>query len=570
MKQIITINGKRIKLTQSQLIQAGGEGMVFRLGNTAVKIYHHPTPQHQAKIQHLLKLTSHLPDKVLAPHTAVTNANNQIIGLQMPLLPLGSQPMKRLANPAWRQKNTIRASDVAALLTRVHQTIARLHQQQIIIGDLNDANIFFQPSSMIPFFIDVDSYQIDRFPCPVALPTFLDPTLYRIQDFSQATCFTPLTDWYAFTVLLTKSLLGTHPYGGVHSRYKTLAARAQAGLPVWHPAVIYPQRAYPPEILSDDLHHWLDETFSRGQRRPFPLDLLTHYTKQLKTCPQCGQEHPRTRCPVCQRTIPAAPVPPQTAVLYTASPQGSIEAVSVLPNGRIAAVIRKENTFYWLRMGLGGVTAETPLFNGSPGYSFAIFNGRYLAVNPPGQRQLLILDAQQNPPQQITLLETVAFRESAVFAATSRHLYRIAGDWIMRGAVQHGRYLEEAIATAHHAQTWFAASPYDEAIAGYHRIFAEYRCFVQTPQGNYDLPLPPPSPGEHLAALRLRFAPGQVTVNVKIGRQKHYRWERHAFSLDGRWLDAQSGENNEDTAVHLPHPRGRIVWTPREIAFNAG
>ena len=570
MRSVVNINGKRIQLTPAQLIQTGGEGMVFRVGNTAVKIYHHPTPQRQAKLQHLLQMAPRLPDTVLAPHTAVTDDNHQIIGLQMPLLPPGSQPMKRLSNPAWRQKQAIRPGAIAALLARVHQTITRLHQQQIIIGDLNDANVFFQPGSLTPFFIDVDSYQIGRFPCPVALPAFLDPTLYHVQDFSQTTYFTPLTDWYAFAVLLVKSLLCVHPYGGTHPRCKTLVARAQAGIAVWHTAVTYPTRAYPPEILSDELLHWLDGAFTRGQRRPFPHNLLTRYTKKLKTCPQCGQEHPRALCPVCHRPLPAAPTPPQTAVLYTAPPQSSIETVRVLPNGRIAAVTRIKDTYHWLQLGLGGIMAETPLFCGSPGYRFAIFNGRYLAVNPPGKPQLLILDTKSTPPQQVTLLETAAFRESAVFAATSRRLYRIAGDWIMRGEVRRGRYLEDAISTAHRAQTWFAASPHDEAIAGYHRIFAEYRCFVQTPQGGYDLPLPSPSPGEHLAALRLRFAPGQVTINVKMGRQKQYRWERHTFSLDGRWLDTQSGGNGGDTAVYLPHPRGRIAWTPQEIAFNAG
>ncbi|HID00910.1 MAG TPA: hypothetical protein EYP05_06210 [Piscirickettsiaceae bacterium] len=478
--------------------------------------------------------------------------------------------MKRLSNPAYRQKQTIHASDIAALLTQVHQTITRLHQQKIIIGDLNDTNIFFQPGSMTPFFIDVDSYQIGRFPCPVALPAFLDPALYHVSDFSRDTYFTPSSDWYAFAVLLVKSLLGVHPYGGTHPQRKMLADRASAGIAVWHTAVTYPARAYPPEILSDNLLHWLDATFTRGQRRPFPPDLLIRYAKRLKTCPQCGQEHPRARCPVCHRALPAAPTPPQTAVLYTAPPNGSIEAVTVLPNGRIAAVTRIKDTYHWLRLGLGGVTAETPLFRGSPGCRFAIFDGRYLAVNPPDKPQLLILDGKQTPPPQITLLETAAFRDTAVFAAASRHLYRIAGDWIMRGAVRHGRYLEEAIATAHRAQTWFTASPYDEAIAGCHRIFAEYRFFVQTPHGSYDLPLPPTAPGEHIAGIRLRFAPDQVAVAVRIGRQKEYRQDTYTFTLAGKWLDSQLGEEDEeDTAVHLPHPQGRISWTPQEIVFNS-
>ncbi|MCP5098994.1 MAG: hypothetical protein GY943_25865, partial [Chloroflexi bacterium] len=78
--QKIVITGKTIKLDPAQLIQSGGEGMVFDMGNTAVKLYHQPTKQHRAKLTYLLKPGASIvwPDCVLGPKTAVYNRKNQL------------------------------------------------------------------------------------------------------------------------------------------------------------------------------------------------------------------------------------------------------------------------------------------------------------------------------------------------------------------------------------------------------------------------------------------------------------------------------------------------------------
>ena len=88
MKRTIYINNQRIRLDASQLIQTGGEGMVFDMGDTAVKLYHIPTKQHQNKLTHLLNLQ--LPTGVLGPCHMVHNSKKQFIGFQMPKLPGGS------------------------------------------------------------------------------------------------------------------------------------------------------------------------------------------------------------------------------------------------------------------------------------------------------------------------------------------------------------------------------------------------------------------------------------------------------------------------------------------------
>lgn len=530
MDQIVYLHGKPLKLTAAQLIQSGGEGMVFQHGSTAVKLYHQPTPQHQTKLAHLLQsgLAQRLPTAVFTPTAPITNERGNWIGLQMPLLPSGALPLKRLSNPQLRQQHAITLPQIVTLLQHVHQTLTALHQQHVIVGDLNDTNLFLHSAATTAqsAWIDVDSYQFGSFACPVAMLTFLDPALYGVSHFAAQPVFTPATDWYAYTVLLLKSLLGVHPYGGAHPQAKTLQSRAEQRIAVWEAGVTYPQNALPLDTLSDELRHHLHRVFTLGERPLFPAHLLHHAL--------------RTGHPAPHRQPSAQPI---DATKWLQSNDDVVLEMALI-GGRKLLVIRNladDTAVYraiWL--GAGGLVREMALFNGRTGYQFAGFGQHYLAVSPPHTTQLLILDISGATPQRVTLLESATFRETAVFAATPRHLYRIAGRCIMRGAVRDGLYLEEVAATAHHNQTWFCAAPHREAIAGYHRVFADYRVFVQTEEwGSFDLALPALAPHEYIADLTMQFGSDTVRVLRQVGHNGRFHTIADIFTLNGRWLQTE-------------------------------
>lgn len=509
--QTIFIQQQRLLLDPAQLIQSGGEGMVFGIGDTAVKLYHQPQSHHITKLQHMLTtgLQHRLPPAVYAPIALVQDTSGQTIGFQMPRLPAQAAAARRLATATFWPQNALTTPAVLSLFQTLHTTLHTMHQTGVIIGDLNDQNLHFtrQANTLTPHLIDADSYQFSHFPCPVAMLSFLDPQLYGVADFRQRPYFTPLTDWYAFFVLLVKSLLLVHPYGGAHHQHKSLQSRAAHGISILHPHVTYPKNARPLDTLSDDLLHHLHHTFNQGQRLIFPPHLLAHYAADLTTCPHCGLSYPRQRpgCPACRRPTPAPLAPDGLRELWAG--EGVIEQVAIWRNGRILLILRRDNQYTLLRLGIGGTIEETPLFSGRPGYRFALFDEQYLAVNPPQGRQLLLLNISHQPPRRLTLLETANFRETAVFAATPTHLYRIAGTWIMRGQIRDGLYVEDAIATAHRDQTYFAASPYGQTLAGYHRIFAETRFFLWHEGAAYDVPLPPLAPGESGIETAVTFGP---------------------------------------------------------------
>lgn len=544
----VFIHNQPLVLQPSQLIQSGGEGMVFGVGPTAVKLYHTSQPHHAAKLTHLCQSSIRWPVGVLAPSALVQDAQGRIVGFQMTRLPPGAVPLKQLGSTPFCQKQGITVAQKLVLLRQMHYTLSQLHQAGVVVGDLNEQNVHVAPAEISQsYWLDVDSYQVGAYPCPVAALPFLDPQLYGVADFATRPYFTPRTDWYAYLVLLVKTLIGAHPYGGTHPQHKSLIARAQAGITLADSGVIYPPNARPLESLSDELLHEMQRVFAQGQRGVFPLRLLEAYAADLMTCAQCGLAYPRQRrsCPACQKPLPTLPVRPTGAWRTLLQGEGLLEWVRVLRNGRVLAITHQAHQYTLIHLGVGGVLARQPLFDGRASYRFALCQPQegalLLAVNPPGGTQLLLLEVGGAQPRQVTMLETGLFRETAVFAATSTHLYRIAGSWIMRGTLRGGLYVEDAFMTAHKNQTWFSASPYDETLAGYHRIFAEARCFIWHNGASHDVALPSLLPGE-----------GAQEMDVGFGQTAVAFWR----------VTQQRGQASGQTFV--TDERGRIVQTMSE------
>lgn len=567
MTHVIVLHNRTVTLQPEQMIQAGGEGIVFDLGKTAVKLYHQPDAQRQAKLRVWLQQAPQLPAGLLAPTAPVRDLSGALIGFEMAKLPAGSLPMKKLSSPLFWQQQRPSLPAVIQLLLTIHHTLTNLHRLGIVVGDLNDTNLFFtdEPQPR-PFWVDVDSMQIGRFPCPAALESFLDPQLYYITDFSRRPSFTPASDWYAFAVLVVKTLLQAHPYGGVHHQHKTMRARAAARISLFCPDVQPPQRARPIAALTDGLQDALQATFAHDQRQPLNLAHLVDYAQSLATCAQCGLAYPQQRaaCPVCQQRTP--PPPQQGPVRTLLSVDGVIVQVALRGNGRFWCIVQDGHAYRLIRLGLGGKLDERPLFEGQPGYRFGVFD-RYLVVNPPRGTGLLILDLSQPTPQQAALVDTERFRETAVFAATPAALYRLAGGWMMRGVVQHGHYVEDAVMTAHRAQTQLWASPYADVIGGYHRVFAEYRPFLRRADGVVqDLALWRPPVGGSIGETAVAFSPHDAAFIQQLHHPGQRSAQLHRLTAGAAFPAPYPTQANFSTlCAHYPFIDGR---KPTETAVS--
>ena len=171
---------------------------------------------------------------------------------------------------------------------------------------------------------------------------------------------------------------------------------------------------------------------------------------------------------------------------------------------RFRAVVRQENLYSLVYAGLAGPVNDMPLFTGQTGYQFGYFAG-HLVVNPPQRTQLLVLDVSGLEPTRLALLDTGQFGDTAVFATTPQHLYRLANGYIMQASVRDGLLVEEVIGTAYPNQTRLWGSPFNDMIAGVYRSFGEYSFFYRTAVGQwheYRLAL---QPGESIQEMFVVF-----------------------------------------------------------------
>ena len=522
----VWVNGQKITPKAADLIQSGGEGMVFAWKPShVIKLYHAANSQHQAKLQAMIdrQISDSLPDHVFAPQQLVTDKNGAVVGFTMGRLPSGYQPFKRLSNPNYAKKQQLDLPQMVAYLQTLQRTLSTLHQKGLVLGDLNDQNIFFDPKRPGEIaFIDVDSYQFDRFPCPVAMQPFLDPNLYTVPDFSLKPYFSPASDWYAFCVLMVRTLLFTHPYGGVHPIFKSLAQRAENRVSVFSTEVKYPPKARAHTALSPALQDFVGRVFEQGERPIVSPSLLENYLHYLQNRQTTHQALPTIQ----RQTAAHAPTNQHKTLLQTTG-----DILAVWPqtySGRYHALTYENGLFQLTYAGVGGVIYERPLFNGTPDYRFGLF-GQYLIINPPQRKQLLILDIEADPPQRIAMLESDIFRhgaeEAAVFATTPNYYYRLLNGYLMRGKITGGAAVDEISGTAYQHQTQLWGSTHNDTFIALHRSFGEYTLFAQLHTGKtVEQPLLLPAKAS-LKQVDSAFSPDSGSLLLQMvnsGREQSY------------------------------------------------
>ncbi len=550
----VRIDGKKQRLNKNDVIGEGGEATVFAHKNAAVKVFHQPTRQRDAKLRALLPRT--LPSSVVTPQGLVTDENGLTIGYTMRLLPPNHDDLRRLSIKKYRAQSGLTATDVIQLFIDMQGTLSALHTDGVVVGDLNDLNLYFTPGSDEVQFIDADSFQFDTFPCMVGTEQFIDPLLYGC-DLASAPQFTPSNDWYAFAVLLFKSLLLTHPYGGIHPTVNTLTERAKSKISVLDAQVKYPRIAYSPDLLSDDLLDAFEQWFSVGYRGIFSADLLMTYAASLRMCLACRATYPQTRghCPVCSAAVPVnIDLPAGETLLRTpghfvAWHVGHSEVHLLAHEGGKVVLHTLRNKHPHRRV---------ELFNTVATAHYAFLGDSLIASTKPGE--LLVVDVAQPTPVPITKTTTGTFNGDSVFGSSHRSLYRLAGGYLLRGDVRDGHLVERSIMAIAEGQTWFTVDPVSEQVFGYFRVFETQVYWLLRDENRYDVDLPKLQPGETLLDMGVRFTDSTalVTRHTRHNGTEHV----HLTEIDnrGRVLHSQMHPALDYGPIGAPaYARGVLV-----------
>lgn len=325
----VYLDGKRVSLSPSQAIGKGGEADVYDIGNGKVlKLFKdgkHPDlagfPQqqqladlkiaeHQKKLQ---QFPAHLPARVVVPEKLVFDTKDKsarIIGYVMRRVMNADMLLYRYAKDSGERK-LVSGNDILAIFRDMHSTVRQVHGAHVVIGDFNDLNILVAGPEA--YFIDADSWQFGQFRSIMYTEQFVDP-LICTADAAAAKMVMRMphstdTDWYAFAVMLMRTLLCVGPYGGVHQpqdvkRKVAAFERPLKRITVFSPGVKYPKPAIPFTVLPDDLLQQFIAVFERDMRGEFPRRLLD--SMRWTTCAVCKTEHARPTCPLCKQVAAAA------------------------------------------------------------------------------------------------------------------------------------------------------------------------------------------------------------------------------------------------------------------------
>jgi len=327
-QSFITDRGERLnlRLQPHHRLGAGGQGQVFRAtlagGPVAVKLLRGLDP---ARLEALHQLSPACAGHATLPlamlHHWRSGARAEPAGYVMPCIePETSLSAARLFNFDELQRLrrfTWRDAVLAALL--LAESVAALHAEGVVIGDLNPENVVFTPAAgparWRAVLLDSDSFQIcaadgRRFHCDVARPLYTAPELVGC-DLSQ-TWRQVSSDHFALAVLIYQLLLHDHPYdNAINSAEPELPISEKIRRGHYPHAAVVPAglRASPARPAPQEVSAALAEAYQRSfgpepQFRPSATEwvlLLRELHQQLVPCGRTAHHHHPIgqACPWC-------------------------------------------------------------------------------------------------------------------------------------------------------------------------------------------------------------------------------------------------------------------------------
>lgn len=185
-------------------IAAGGEGKIYEHPsdkNKVVKIYHQARKPAFAKH---LELLSTLGPIFIKPHDIFVDAKGYVLGFEMQYVNFNDYYLfNNLFNKGFCNTHGIDKDLKIKILTKLKMALEHIHKSNIVVGDLNQYNLFFNKYGEI-VFVDVDSYATGNQPhSGVLLDDIRDWTTTDIND---------KTDIWAYDILAFWATTFCHPY----------------------------------------------------------------------------------------------------------------------------------------------------------------------------------------------------------------------------------------------------------------------------------------------------------------------------------------------------------------------
>lgn len=209
--EIVYTSSGSIKLESK--VAAGGEGIIYTTNTPYIaKIYkrENNTKRKYEKIKLMLSKKIEC-EGVCYPVAALYNSDKEFVGYMMPKAKgkelqksIFIKPLFMKNFPNWKKRDTVE------LCITILEKIKYLHDRNIIMGDINPANILVVSPKEV-YFVDTDSYQVENFPCPVGTNNYTAPEIQR-KHFSDFLRTMGNENFAVATLLFMIMLPGKPPY----------------------------------------------------------------------------------------------------------------------------------------------------------------------------------------------------------------------------------------------------------------------------------------------------------------------------------------------------------------------
>lgn len=263
-------------LRPDDYVAQGGEGIIYRTGDTVVKIYLDASRmQQRGMIEKIRQLARLRHVSIVGPQGLVTDpVSGDPIGYYMPFVE--GEPLSRVFTNEFRQRSHFTDESAKILVAGMRETVECAHTAKTIMVDANELNWlvdFSDRAKPSPRVIDVDSWVIEgNIPTTVAkMPSIRDwhTKLVSVES-----------DWFAWGVVTFQVFTGIHPYKGTLQGFKRdeMIERMKQNKSVFTPGVSLNRAVRDFSCIPAPLLSWYEATFQQGDRSlpPSPFHTGTH------------------------------------------------------------------------------------------------------------------------------------------------------------------------------------------------------------------------------------------------------------------------------------------------------
>lgn len=274
--KFFTNTGHIVEIDEDKEIHRGGEGRIIipeKIYDKAAKIYHdNIQPITVEKFKSLQNLKSNY---FILPSDLLYDDKKHIRGFLMPLITNDYYPIASVFNSNFCNKNKITVLFKKEIVKQLIEIVKIAHENEIIIGDFNQYNILLNNKCNLKV-IDTDSFATKKIPHSGIL-------LEDIRDYLYNGNVNESSDYFALSVLIFNLFTYSHPFKGIHKKFKSLRDRMINKIPVYlsDNDLVQP-KCYVP-VNDKKLQKQFDFLYLIGNRFLFSLDGVTDdILKQIK------------------------------------------------------------------------------------------------------------------------------------------------------------------------------------------------------------------------------------------------------------------------------------------------